>query len=362
MSETGWRNRILSYGVKPADQFVFNPDNPRGHGPAQRKALKAALGEIGWIDVVKENVRTGYLIDGHERVLQALETNADVPYILVDLDEEEEAKALATLDPIGAMAYTNKAKIAELQERANLRAKELRDLVGQVKKNAVTVEDDYSDLPEDYVQDVPDAIFPSDNAWGVPLLNADLQAQGLELPLNRWGTVGRKTRMQGTYHFYTDDYRFEGVWADPAPLINSGCRSVVEPNFSTNALMPRAVVLWHVYRKRWLARFWQEFGVRVWVDLALDVAHRDLALLGVPKGWKSYATYTYTRDYPLEWLIGDYELAVEHAGTDQILFLVYGGDTPIEQLCRKRGWLWCSAHQQAYFRNVKPTGGESESK
>lgn len=93
------------------------------------------------------------------------------------------------------------------------------------------------------------------------------------------------------------------------------------------------------------------------VDIALDPAHRDLALLGVPKGWRSYSTYTYTKNHPIEWIFDDYKQACDHAGTDEIIFVVYGGEKSVHSICLEHGWLWFPAHQQNYFRNIK---GESK--
>jgi hypothetical protein len=109
-----WRNRIVSYGVKKADQFTANPNNPRQHPQAQRQAVEASLNTLGWIAPVIENARTGYLIDGHERVMQALERNEDVPYILVDLSPEEEAQALLTADYIGSLAGYSATAVSTL--------------------------------------------------------------------------------------------------------------------------------------------------------------------------------------------------------------------------------------------------------
>ena len=113
--KTEWRNRIVGEGEQPASQFVANPANWRVHPQAQRDAMRGALNEVGWVQRVIVNRRTGYLIDGHERVWQALQNgDAPVPYVEVDLDEAEEAYVLATLDPIGAMAATDRAKLDEL--------------------------------------------------------------------------------------------------------------------------------------------------------------------------------------------------------------------------------------------------------
>lgn len=111
----GWRNRIVGEGEQPASQFIANPNNWRTHPQSQREAMRGALNEVGWVQRVIVNRRTGYLIDGHERVWEALQNgDAAVPFVEVDLDEAEEAYVLATLDPIGAMAAADAVKLDDL--------------------------------------------------------------------------------------------------------------------------------------------------------------------------------------------------------------------------------------------------------
>lgn len=193
--------------------------------------------------------------------------------------------------------------------------------------------------------DVPDAVWATDNDWGVPLLDAELQAKYLDVPLIAWGQGARTRKNPGTWHFYTEDYRFEALWADPSPVVNSGCVNVVEPNFSVFIDMPPAVALWHVYRKRWLARWWQGFGVRVFVDLNVAEVHADLNLLGVPQGWLAWATRGYTER--MDATVREWERAVAHAGTERIVFLVYGGGKEVKKLCQARGWLWAIEQRDA---------------
>jgi hypothetical protein len=217
------------------------------------------------------------------------------------------------------------------------------------------------------IKDVGDWIWPSSNSEGIPDLLLSPQPRGLRLPVNRWGAKARKERVEeSTYQFFSDDYRFEGLWRDPTPIINSGCRAVVEPNFSTNGEMPRAVAKWFIYAKRWLARYWQSYDIEIWVDLAVNEWHSDIALLGVPKwhydangdfqpGYRAYATYTYITGYDDERLFRQYDQAVKNAGvttSEGLLFWVYGGEEHIQELCQEQGWLWTPAHQQAYLRNV----------
>ncbi len=110
-----WRNRIVGTGEEAPDQLLANPSNWRIHPKPQQEALSDALEEVGWIQQVVVNRRTGHLIDGHLRATLAMRNNeATVPVLYVDLDEREEALALATLDPISAMAAADKAKLDEL--------------------------------------------------------------------------------------------------------------------------------------------------------------------------------------------------------------------------------------------------------
>jgi len=111
-----WANRITKHGTLAADQFIANPANPRRHPTEQRDAVKGSLDTLGWIAPVVVSARSQYLIDGHERVMQALAMgdNTPVPFIEVDLSEEEEKLALASFDYITQMAYYDKDALSDL--------------------------------------------------------------------------------------------------------------------------------------------------------------------------------------------------------------------------------------------------------
>lgn len=110
-----WRNRILGSGEEAPDQLVANPKNWRTHPAAQRNALRGALDTVGWVQQVIVNQRTGNVVDGHARIEEAISRNEPVvPVLYVDLSEEEEVLVLTTLDPIGAMATTDEARLNEL--------------------------------------------------------------------------------------------------------------------------------------------------------------------------------------------------------------------------------------------------------
>lgn len=213
---------------------------------------------------------------------------------------------------------------------------ELEELLGDL------FVDETEDVPLLTGRDVPNALWPSENEWGIPSLLPELQAQCVDLPISLWGAMGRKKRMRGTWLFYCEDYRFEALWQDPSDVVNTRCINVVEPNFTIGPQTPRAVALWHIYRKRWLARWWQSYGIRVFVDMNVDVeTFGDLMLLGVPAGWKAYATRGYTDRQ--QFTLMEYELARQRADGDA-LFLLYGGGKACQDLAREHGWVWISEH------------------
>ena len=202
---------------------------------------------------------------------------------------------------------------------------------------------DYSDLLADFWGDVPmpegvpDSLWPTDNEWQIPLLDITRQADAYDVPIETWGAKAR-SRAAGTYHFYTNDGRFQSLWEKPDMLVKAGCVNVVEPNFSTFTHSPRVVALWNTFRKRWLSRYWQSRGIRVFVDLNTSRPHHDLNMLGVPRGWRAFATRGYADQlYALE---AEYEIAREWAGDAGPLFLVYGGGRPTREWAEAHGVVW----------------------
>ena len=106
-----WRSRIVSHGEEAPDQLLANPANWRVHPKHQQEALAGVLDDVGWVQDVIVNQRTGHMIDGHLRVTLAMRHNEPtIPVVYVDLAPEEEALILATLDPMAALANTDAAQ------------------------------------------------------------------------------------------------------------------------------------------------------------------------------------------------------------------------------------------------------------
>lgn len=109
-----WNNRISGQGEEDADQLLANPRNFRLHPKHQQDALEGVLNEVGWVDDVIVNQRTGFVIDGHLRVSLAQRRGEKVPVKYVDLTDSEEALILATFDPISALAIADKEQLDHL--------------------------------------------------------------------------------------------------------------------------------------------------------------------------------------------------------------------------------------------------------
>jgi hypothetical protein len=97
-----------------ADQLLANPTNWRIHPKHQQTALAGVLDNVGWVQRVIVNQRTGHVIDGHLRASLAISRGEQVPVIYVDVDEDEERLILATLDPLAAMAATDAEMLEDL--------------------------------------------------------------------------------------------------------------------------------------------------------------------------------------------------------------------------------------------------------
>lgn len=136
-AEASWKSRIVGEADVPPEQLLANPGNWRVHPGGQRDAIRGSLSDIGWVQRIIVNRTTGHVVDGHMRVEEALTAGAPtVPVIYVELSADEERVVLATLDPIGAMAVRDDARLASLLEDVSLDAGPLATLIERIRGEA----------------------------------------------------------------------------------------------------------------------------------------------------------------------------------------------------------------------------------
>jgi ParB-like chromosome segregation protein Spo0J len=103
-----FRDRIRELRRVPANELLPNPRNWRLHPPEQQAALAALLAEVGFAGALLARERDDgrlELIDGHLRAAAA--PNEIVPVLVLDVDEIEAAKLLATFDRLSAAAQAD---------------------------------------------------------------------------------------------------------------------------------------------------------------------------------------------------------------------------------------------------------------
>lgn len=99
-----WRNRIIGYDEVTPEELAVNPDNPKGHGQSQRRAMSAILDDVGFVAPIVVNKPTMRIVDGHMRNDLVAAKGGKIPVAYVDLTPDEEREVLLLMDPIGGMA------------------------------------------------------------------------------------------------------------------------------------------------------------------------------------------------------------------------------------------------------------------
>lgn len=132
-----WANRIVSQEEVDPNELLDHPDNWRRHPSVQRAALEGALNEVGWVQNVVVNQRTGRIIDGHLRVDSARAEGVNVPVVYVDLSDDEESIVLASMDTITGLAEHDHEQLAELISSLHVQDDALAELLDTERLRAM---------------------------------------------------------------------------------------------------------------------------------------------------------------------------------------------------------------------------------
>jgi hypothetical protein len=165
--------------LSPAE-LVENPRNWRSHPAHQLSALADLISEVGWAGACLYNERTGRLIDGHARRLIASQQGTkNIPVLVGDWSEEQEAKILATFDPIASLAEMNNDIIKSLLQDVQTGSDAIQNLLDSIDKKAT-------------VETPPEKHMEIKNSFNI-LIACDDEAQQTEL-LEEFTTRGFNCR------------------------------------------------------------------------------------------------------------------------------------------------------------------------
>jgi len=159
------RDRIKELRRVKASELLPNPKNWRTHPVAQQDALKGILAEVGFAGaVLVRELDDGslMLIDGHMRA----ETTHDqeIPVLILDVDEAESDKLLATFDPIAAMAESDAHALDALLRNVDTGSEALSKMLAELAEGAGLYQD--KEVIEDEVPEPPvEPITKAGDLW-----------------------------------------------------------------------------------------------------------------------------------------------------------------------------------------------------
>jgi len=176
------RDRIRELRRVPASELLPNPKNWRTHPTAQRNALKGVFAEVGIADaVLVRELADGslMLIDGHLRAEEAGET--ELPVLILDVNEAEADKLLATFDPLSAMAEIDSERLDGLLRDLDTSSDAIRDLLSELAEQAgIVPPDDAVEKPQPPLKTGFEIVVTCDNEEQQQQMFNRLSEEGLQ--------------------------------------------------------------------------------------------------------------------------------------------------------------------------------------
>lgn len=75
---------------------------------------------------------------------------------------------------------------------------------------------------------------------------------------------------------------------DPIKRANQWCKSVGRAEPSSHDTTPDSLRFTMIYKKRWISRYFQECGIKVYADLNVSVKFKEYNKLSLPKGYNAF--------------------------------------------------------------------------
>lgn len=148
------RDRIRELRRVKASELTPNPKNWRTHPAAQKDALKGILAEVGYVDaLLARELEDGslLLIDGHLRAETT--PSEEVPVLILDVDEHEADKILATFDPLAAMAEADSELLDSLLREVSTESEAIAKMLDELAQGAGVVPEDEEPSGQQQVQE-----------------------------------------------------------------------------------------------------------------------------------------------------------------------------------------------------------------
>lgn len=260
--------------------------NAKKHPKKQIERIANSIEQFGFNDPVaiwKDNV----VISGHGR-LEAMKQlgYAEVPCIRLDHLTDEERKAYT-------LAHN---KVAESEWDYSILDDEINSItefdMGDFGFEFIDTEKNKADTQKkvENILNIGKANFAGVGKYDIPQLEPIHENEIGEI--KEWigfNYVLSDTEPEGkAVHFFIDDYQFQRIWNTPEKYMEKLARyeAVLTPDFSPYSDMPLATQIFNHYRKHWVGKLMQEYGVKVipTIRASRDERSLDFYLDGEPKG------------------------------------------------------------------------------
>lgn len=331
---------IQQIEYRKVSELVLLSNNPRKISKEDMGRLVQSIQTHGFWEhrPIAVSMRTGeaVVICGNQRLKAAKKLKLkEVPCVVyTDIDEEEE-RDIILRDNINNGEWDLGALQGDDWTDTDFDEIGLKDL--QIEDHTQeddakhSTDSDGEDKEAFYRSMLTDCLYESNNIYDIPTLRRDMQAGNLILPIAPYGADTRLKKGISTYHFYVEDYRFEAIWKNPTKVLMSGCVALVEPNLSLFDTTPIAFGLQQIYKKRWIARYFQDCGIKVYADLNVSRKFQAYNKLGIPEGYNAF----FTRGYAdrLSHLEEELEIARQISGLETPNLIVYGGGEKAHEFC-----------------------------
>lgn len=277
----------LKIEVLKVDDLKPYVKNAKKHPKKQVERIANSIEAFGMNDPIgiwgKENI----VIEGHGR-LQALKQlgYSEVPCIRLDHLTEDERKAYT-------LAHN---KVAESEWDFDLLNEEIEDLITfdfeEFGFQFVDEEQNKIDTQKkvEGILNLGKAQFDGVGKYDIPQLATIHENEIGEI--SEWigfnYVLSDKAPEGKAVHFFIDDYQFMRLWNSPEKYMEKLARyeAVLTPDFSPYGDMPMATQIFNHYRKHWLGRLMQEYGIKVIPTIRASRDERSLQwyLDGEPSG------------------------------------------------------------------------------
>lgn len=307
----------------PVGEVVPHPKNPNRHPPRQIALLARMMRRVGMRSPITVSKLSGYVVRGHGR-LEACKA-LKMPKVPVDFqDYESEAEEMADLMADNRIpelseldlsaAWKNIGSIAEdfKLEDLGFKKSEFKDVNLQALLDA-PMDDALAEAlapPKEAVVTETKwkpCALPTSSKWGIPDMRLDMIPEDFDVA-GVWASREQAVEpgllflwhsnkfpedcKGGVCAFYTDDFRFENICREHKAtveaaelLMSRNFAAAISPNWSLWRNMPHAVMVYRTYCVRYVARYWQEMGLKVIPDINwADEASYDFCFDGIPHG------------------------------------------------------------------------------